>query len=305
MANRVVLITGGTGLIGKEITNVLINNGFTVHILTRKPQSTTLENLHYFHWDVKKHTIDEKCFRNVQYVFHLAGAPIAKRWTDAYKKEILNSRVKSAQFLLQKMKEHKINLKCYVGASASGYYAPNTGNVLYEANQSGYGFLTEVCKKWEEAHEQFQQIAKRVVIHRIGLVLAENGGALEKMLPSFHFHIATQFGSGNQFYPCIHLSDVANQFVYSLINNKLQGPYNAAVETVSQKQLNKFISQGLNKKTMTIAIPKWLLQLFLGKMHFLVTDSLKMSGDKIKNEGFNPQFPTVEFMLEDILQKKE
>ena len=306
MANRVVLLTGGTGLIGSKLTDTLTRNGYQVNILTRNPDKNTPDNVNHFHWDIKQQTIDANCFENVSYAIHLAGATIAKRWTKEYRKTIIDSRVETANFLLQEMKKNKVKLECYVGASASGYYVPNTGNVLYEVSPSGYGFLAKVCEQWEAAHNQFQQVAKRVVINRIGLVLAKNGGALEKMLPPFQLNIAPHFGGGNQSYPCIHIADVANQFVYSLINNELKGPYNASTEIVSQKQLNQYIAESLGKNVLTVGIPKWVLKLMMGRMRFILTDSLKMSGKKIQNEGFSAQFPTVKEALDDILiEEKE
>ena len=301
MANRVVLLTGGTGLIGNEIANVLARNGFTVNILTRSPQKSETENIFFYHWDVKQQTIDEACFKDVNFAIHLAGASIAKRWTESYKKTIIDSRIKTAEFLLQKMKEHKVKLDCYVGASASGYYVPNTGDTLFETSTSGYGFLAEVCEQWEAAHQQFSQVAKRVVIHRIGFVLAKQGGALAKMLPPFAVNLAPYFGDGEQFYPCIHLSDVANQFVFSLVKDNVKGIYNASNEIVSQKTLNNTIADVLGKNVMQFGIPNFILKLAFGKMRYLLTDSFKMSGAKVNNEGFNAQFPTVKEALQDLL----
>lgn len=305
MAKRVVLLTGGTGLIGQEISEILTRNGFRVHILTREPDQETPDNIQHFHWDIKKQTIDADCFQDVNFAIHLAGAPIAKRWTESYKKTIINSRVETANFLYQKMKEHNVKLISYVGASASGYYVPNTGNLLYETSPAGYGFLAKVCKQWEEAHLQFKDIAKRVVINRIGIVLANNGGALKKMLPPFSFNIAPYFGDGQQAYPCIHVTDVANQFVYSVINRDLDGVYNACTEIVTQKTLNDKIAKALGKKPISIKVPHFMMQLMMGNMRYLLTDSYKMSGERIKNEGFSAQFGTIDEALDDLLGEQE
>jgi len=297
--SKTVLITGGTGLIGQVITNQLVKNGHNVHILTRDDRESTTQ-IQYFHWDVKNKSIQADAFTGITHAIHLAGASIAKRWTDDFKQTIIDSRVKTAAFLFEKMKEHEVKLEAFVSASASGYYLANTGALQTEEDTAGNNFLSTVCKAWEQAAEPFHELAERVVIHRIGVVLDKDGGALEKMLPPFQFHLAPYFGNGNMFYPWVHIEDVANQFVHA-VETPISGVFNANTGNVTQKELNKAIATAMNKNVLHVPTPIIALKLALGDMHQIVTDSLQMSPSKIRTTGFEPRFAELLPALQDIV----
>lgn len=272
-----------------------------MHILTRTNKVSKVSGLYYFHWDVKEREINKKALEGVQYVIHLAGAGIARRWTKSYKKTIIDSRVDTANFLFDVLNNENQKLETFIGTSASNFYQPNTDKVLTEMNPSGDNFLAEVCKKWEHASQQFQQISKQVVIHRVGFVLSKNHGALGKMVPPFRFRLAPYFGNGNQYYPCVHIKDVASQFVFSL-EKELDGVFNVYAENLMQKDLNRKIADAMNLKALQVSVPKPILTIALGEMSHILTDSLQLSNEKIQSRGFQPEFPDVESALQSILQ---
>ena len=173
-----ILITGGTGLVGKRLTELLIDKKHEVVILSRSPK-----NKNEFKWDISTNYVDKKSLINTDYIIHLAGAGIAdKRWTAERKKIIIDSRVKSANLLFNKISELNIHLKGFISASGIGYYGAITIDTIFEETAKvGNDFLGDVCQKWENAAHQFSTKEIPVTILRTGIVLADKGGALEKM----------------------------------------------------------------------------------------------------------------------------
>ena len=179
MAN--ILITGGSGLIGKELIPKLLERNHSVSILSRSPKE--IENVEAFIWDVNSGKIDDNAFKDIDYIIHLAGAGVAdKRWTEKRKKEIIDSRVKSTELLLQKIKELQINLKGFISASAIGYYGAITSEKEFKEDDNPHNdFLGTVCRLWEESILGFKEVGIPTTILRTGIVLSNNGGALLKM----------------------------------------------------------------------------------------------------------------------------
>ncbi|MBX2844682.1 MAG: TIGR01777 family oxidoreductase [Saprospiraceae bacterium] len=300
--HKTVLLTGGTGLVGRQLQNALVEGGHQVHILSRSRRTSNSALVHFFQWDVAAGTIEDGALKGVTDVIHLAGASIAERWTSSYKKTVIDSRVESAQLILKHLKANDQRVESYISASASGIYQPNTGGVIYEDfGLIDKGFLGEVCTKWEAAADEFDAVADRIVKHRIGIVLDSQGGALAKMLPPIKFGLAPYFGSGNQYYSWIHIQDLVNQFVFSL-ENELEGVYNAVTAYLTQKELNQALAGVLGKKALALPAPKFALQLAMGEMHRILTDSLQLSNQKIKEKGFQPGFNTIEETLINLFE---
>lgn len=299
--SKTILLTGGTGLIGSKLADQLSSKGHKVKIVTRSERENR-GNIQYIKWDVEKQEIDKEELKDVQVVIHLAGASVAKRWTKSHKKAIFDSRIKTANFLLKALTEQGVLLDAYIGASASGYYPRNTETTFSEEDVAGDDFLSEVCLKWEAAHHQFSSIAKRLVIHRIGVVMAKEGGALEPMMKPIKFGIAAYFGNGEQFYPWIHIDDLVSQFAFS-VNQEIDGVYNANTDNVTQKNLNQAIAKAVGKSVISLPAPIPAIKLTMGEMHKIVTDSYKMSNQKIIDSGFQSQHPEVVAALADLFAK--
>ena len=293
-----VLISGGTGLIGKHLQQKLLEKNYQVKILTRNPKA---EN--EFRWNIKENYIDETAFENVTYIIHLAGAGIAdKRWTTERKKELINSRVKSANLLFKKVKELEIPLQNFVSGSAIGYYGAITSDKIFkEKDKPANDFISEICTKWEKSVLQFQTLKIPTTILRTGIVLSKNGGALEKMnTPLF----LSALGTGNQFMPWIHIDDLCNLFIKAIKDNSFTGIYNAvAPEHQTNKSFTKTLGKVLKKSVLPMNAPSFVLKTALGELAYLLLNGSRVSSDKIKNSGFEFQYKTLEEALQNLLSK--
>ena len=201
------LVTGATGLIGNRLTEILLENGHGVSILTRRNQKSKNNNIRYFNWNPEKGIIDKNCLDNVEIVINLAGSPIAQLWTKKSKKSIVNSRVSSVKLLEKLILNHnKNNIKLFVCASAIGIY-PSNMNVDFKEQFNGYSktFLGNTVKKWEDSCLKLEKSKIPVVKLRIGLVLSMKSGLLKPIVISTKFMIATWIGKGKNFYSWIHL----------------------------------------------------------------------------------------------------
>lgn len=301
-----VLITGATGLVGKEIVKILQEKGIAIHFLSTSPQKVTAKsNIKGFYWNPKTGEIDENCLTGVDAVIHLAGATIAKRWTNAYKQEIVESRIMSSNLLFQTLKNHPNQVKQIVSASAIGIY-PSSYDVIYEENFSNFEdtFLSNVVVKWEDSVDQFVRLGSSVCKLRIGLVLSNKGGVIPIMMRPIRFGVGSIFGTGKQWQSWIHCKDLAAMFVFAIENN-WNGVYNAvAPNPVTHRTFMFTLARLLKKPLFVPNTPKFILKLLLGEMHVLLFDSQNVSNAKVVNSGFIFQFSTLEKALAKLVQKK-
>lgn len=299
-----VLITGGTGLVGTEITNLLLQNGIKVNYLTTsKDKIEHQSNYNGFYWNPSTGIIDENCFLGVISVINLAGASIAKRWTTAYKQEIIESRVLSTNLLYATLSKNPHQIQQFISASAIGIY-PSSYDVTYNEDFKDFdnSFLSNVVVKWEEAVNQFERLNISVCKLRIGLVLAKNGGALAEIVKPTKLGFGAAFGSGKQWQSWLHIHDLAGMFLFAL-KNQLQGVYNAVGPTpVSNYELSKTTAQVLKKPFFLPNIPQFIMKLILGEMHILLFESQNVSSKKIISLGFQFQYKTVYSALQQILK---
>ena len=296
-----ILITGGTGLIGKHLSIMLSKKGYNVTVLSRN--QTTKPNCYY--WNLETNYIDAKAVIEADYIIHLAGAGIAdKRWTNERKIELIDSRVKSTNLLFRKIKELNPNLKAFIAASGIGYYGATTSTKIYEENdESGADFLSEICKLWENASNQFKTLNIRTVILRTGVVFSEKGGAFEKISKPFKLGVGAALGSGKQFIPWIHLEDLCNMYAEVIENTEINGVYNAvAPEHITNKTLSKQIAKVLKKPFWLPNIPSFFLKLFLGKMTIILLEGSRVSSRKIVATGFKFNYTTLTKALHNLLK---
>ena len=298
-----VLITGATGLIGKEITTKCHQNGISVNYLTTsKEKIETKPDYQGFFWNPEAQEIDESCFKDVDAIIHLAGASIAERWTESYKKEIISSRIDTAALLYKTLQNSSFKIPHFISASAIGIY-PSSLQKLYTEEDQGVddSFLGEVVVKWEEAANQFKDLGMEVSKVRIGLVLAADGGALAKMKDPIELNVGTALGSGKQWQSWIHIEDLASIFVF-VLQNKLSGIYNAvAPNPVTNKELIKGIAKVLGKTIWLPNAPAIALKAALGEMSAVVLSSQLVSSEKIMEAGYEFQFKNLTKALEDLL----
>lgn len=298
-----VLITGATGTIGSKLVEMCHQQGWSVNYLTtNKSKIQNHDNYKGFYWNPKQNKIDENCLNNVEAIFHLVGASVAKRWTPSYKKEIINSRTHTTQLLYDTIKKGKYPVKNIVSASAIGLYPSSLTN-YYDENfpETNPEFLGEVVQQWEEAVDRFKFLNIDVSKLRIGIVLSENDGALSKMVKPVKLGVGAAFGNGKQWQSWIHIDDLARMFIYVLKNN-IKGIVNAvAPNPVSNKELIRAVARQVEMPLILPNIPKVVLKIVLGEMHQLLFDSQRVSSKKIENLGFGFTFYNLNGALEDLL----
>lgn len=284
-----ILITGGTGLIGKHVAEKLQEEGFEVHILTRNKNPKP----YHFYWDYTHKEIDENALEGIDGIIHLAGANIGHRWTTAYRKEMIRSRVESLQFLEECLLQKNIELQFLISASGVNYYGTDSTLHLYNENDiPGSDFLSNLCVEWEKAVHNFSVPVQRKTLFRTAVVLTHKGGVLAKLLPSFKMGMGAILGHGRQIMPCISLDDIVGLYLYS-IHHKLEGTYNAVGFNITQKELAQTLAQRLGKPIF-LKIPPWLLSILLGKMSTLLLEGSPISNIKIKSEGFSFQDTSIQ-----------
>lgn len=299
---EVVLITGAGGMIAHELAKK-IKNEYEVRFLTRKKRQNN-----DYEWDIKRGIIDESAFDNISHIIHLAGANISeKRWTDERKKELISSRVDSAQLLLNTLQKKKIKLKSFISASGINYYGTKTTDKIFtEEDDPGNDFLSEVVVLWERAADDFkeQNLAERVVKVRTAVVLSEQDGALKKMAPTIKNYIGSPLGSGKQYMPWIHIDDICSIYEFALKNSDMNGAYNAtSYQHTTNENLTKKIAEVLNKPLFMPNVPSFVLKLIFGELADALLEGSRASSQKIQDAGFQFEFPDLKKALENLLQK--
>jgi len=315
-----ILITGGTGLIGKRLTLLLLQNGYSVIILTRNkieasenfkledPQTTGYHNLSFAEWDVKEQTIDRGAVEKADYIIHLAGAGVAdKRWSDKRKKEILESRTNSGALIVKALSETSHHVKAVVSASAIGWYGPDPSipnlKPFVESDKSNDDLLGQTCLQWEQSIEPVQKMNVRLVKLRTGIVLSKDGGALAEFRKPLRFGLSTILGSGSQTISWIHIDDLCRMYIQAMQDDKMQGAYNAvATHPVSNKKLNETLAfKQRGRFYIPIYVPSFVLKIVLGEMSIEVLKSTTVSNEKVRKAGFQFIYPDVEKAIADLV----
>jgi uncharacterized protein (TIGR01777 family) len=307
-----VLITGGTGLVGKALTKALLEKGYHVIVLSR-----TLDNsqkkatgLSHAQWNINEQTIDAAAVAKADYIIHLAGAGVAdERWSKKRKKEIVDSRVKSGELLVKALKETDNKVKAVISASAIGWYGPDpvipNPNPFKETDKPANDFLGQTCKQWETSTEAIRTLDKRVVIFRIGIVLSKDGGALKEFIKPLRFGMAAILGNGKQIISWIHIDDLVGLYINAIENEQLNGTYNAITPSpVSNKQLTLALAKQRNGRWfIPIPVPAFVLKIVLGEMSIEVLKSATVSSEKILLTGFSFHYPSIQGALQQLMTK--
>ena len=303
-----VLITGGTGLVGQALSRLLTEVGYRVIILSRRSGTATdNELISYAQWDVARQTIDVEALQQADYIVHLAGANVAdKRWTNARKKEIINSRTKSSELLYNALEKHPNKVRKVISASATGYYGENQGHPFIESDPPGTDFLGTTCVLWEESVLRMKQLGKKIVILRTGIALSKEGGALKEFYKPLKFGFATILGNGEQYISWIHLHDLVRLYLSAIVNHELEGIYNAvAPNPVHHKELVMAMAKvAKGKSFISLYVPSFALKMALGEMSIEVLKSCQASSAKIQAKGFVFSYPDIQSAMEKIFQEK-
>ncbi len=299
-----VLITGATGLIGKEIVSLCHDNAISVNYLTTSKQKIEkTDNYQGFYWNPKKGEIDINCINDVDAIINLVGASVAQRWTETHKKEILSSRIQSAQLLLKTLKENDHKVKQMISASAIGIYQSSMTNYYEEDSHELNGsYLGNVVSQWENAIDAFEHVGLNVCKIRIGLVLSDKGGALQEIAKPIKFGAGAALGSGNQWQSWIHVDDLVAIFMY-VMKNEISGVVNGvAPNPVTNKEFTRTIARVLKRPIILPNLPRFLMKQILGDMHVILFSSQRVSSKKIESLGYSFEFHHLEPAIEDLLK---
>lgn len=299
-----VLITGGSGLIGKRLTEMLHAKGYRVTHLSRR--AGMKGNVKVYAWDVNKKQIDPEAVRTADHIVHLAGANIGEgRWTRKLKKEIISSRIDTAHMLYEQLRSLDKKPRTFISGSAVGYYGMVTSDHIFtESDPASNDFLGYVCRLWEESVGPVAALKIRTVKLRFGIVLSPGGGALKKMAAPVKNYMGSPLGSGKQYVPWVHLDDACRAIIQAIENERMKGAYNvAAPQHATNSDLTKAIAKALHKPLLLPPVPSFVLKLLFGNMAEMVLKGSRVSCERLLGEGFEFEHPGLDEALNDLFKK--
>ncbi len=297
-----ILITGGTGLVGRFLCKKLKDKGYSVAILGRASQKGS--EITTYTWDISQNEIEKEAIEKAGYIIHLAGANISEsKWTAERKKIIIDSRIKSAQLIFEKLKENTNQVKAFISASAIGYYGTiSTDKIFSETDAPANDFLGETCQQWEQSADRFEELGIRVVKIRTGVVLAKHGGALAKMITPINLGIGSAIGNGRQYLPWIHIEDLCDIYIKAIEDTQMKGAYNAvAPDHKTNRDFTETLAHVLRKPFWFPNIPTIIMKIIFGKMSVLLLKGSRVSSEKITTAGYKFKFPNFKEALVNLL----
>lgn len=300
-----VIVTGGTGLIGRHLSKKLKKKGYNVALLSRN--SNPGGDIPVYLWDPDKNMIDPEAISAADYIIHLAGEGIGdKRWTKKRRVLILNSRIKTCGLLFNKVQESGTKLKAFISASGIGYYgAVTTDKIFSETDPPSGDFIGEVCRQWEISAERFEKSGIRTVKIRTGIVLTGKGGALARMTIPVKLGFGSALGSGRQFIPWIHIEDLCNIYIRAIEDSSLTGDYNAvAPEQKTNREFMRTLAKVFEKPFFFPAVPAFVMKILFGQMSMILLNGSRISESKIISAGYDFEFPDLEKALMDLFPKR-
>ena len=293
-AGKTILITGASGLVGTALKSALNSSGHRVKTLSRKGGD--------YSWDPVAGVVNREAFNEVDAVIHLAGEPIAQRWTEASKARILRSRVDGTNLLVREILAQERSID-YISASGINYYGSSVEEAVDECSPGGAGFLARVTRDWEAAAMPLVEAGQRCVFVRTGVVLDAQGGALKKLLPPFKAGVGGRVGSGQQMMSWISLDDLARVYLLCVENATVSGPVNAvAPQTVSNCDFTKALGKVLSRPTF-LPLPTMVVKALFGAMgEETILSSLMVEPARLRELDFDWQHPSIETALQHSLR---
>jgi len=317
---KTILITGGTGLVGTRLTELLLEREYNVVLVSR---NCALQNNAIFqelqkqypgqlscsNWNPELRQIDAEAIKQADAIINLAGENIAeKRWTEKRKKELMESRVFSGETICQALRDIPNHVEVVVSASAIGWYGEDNDRPdltpFKEDAQSANDFIAQVCFNWEKSVQPVKELGKRLVILRTGIVLSNHGGFLPKIQKSLNFRIASILGNGHQILSWIHIDDLCDMYISAIEMEELTGVYNAVVPfSITYQRFIKTLAEKQYKQSyLQFPIPKTVLQMTLGDMSKELIKSCLVSSKKILDTGFSFQYPRIKDAINDLVR---
>ncbi len=302
-----VFITGGTGLIGREIVNALLKRGDTPVVLTRNPssaQALSSQGVQLVEGDPQQSAPWMQQVDGCQGVINLVGESVfGSRWNAEQKRKIRDSRILSTKHLVQAMVEADTPPGALSSASAIGYYGNVPEAELTEESPPGDDFLAQVCQEWEQAAQRAADQGIRTAMVRIGVVLSQEGGALKQMLTPFKLGLGGPIGAGKQWMSWIHIHDIAGAFIAALDHADAQGPINGtAPHPVRNKEFSKSLAKALHRPCL-FPVPPLMLRVMFGEAAEVITGSQRVLPTRLQQLGFTFQHPNCLEAMQSIFGK--
>ena len=296
-----IFITGGTGFIGGYLRSMLLREGHMLTLVTREPEryaGETAKNQQFISWEADLVAEMEQS----DVVINLAGSSIfGQRWTEEVKRRILESRVKSTRQIVNAVNEARDAPSVLISASAAGYYGDRGDEVLDESEEPGDDFLAKVCVDWEAEARKLNSPNVRLAIPRIGIVLQREGGALDQMMTPFKLGIGGPVGSGDQYFPWIHMHDFCRGILFAIREEQLEDAFNLnAPNPVTMRTFANELAARLNRPSL-FRVPEFMLKLVLGDAAAPITNSLRLQPKKLQKHGFEFQYAHLTSALSNII----
>lgn len=301
--SKEIIITGGTGLIGKHLTRLLKSKGYSVTIFSRNAISakqSVPEADDFVSWDYRIPEGWKSRIDGSYGIVNLAGASIAgQKWTDAFKQEMMDSRVISTKNISDAINNSANPPKVFFSASALGYYGDQGDQLITESSSSGNDLLSEICKNWEQM-AFLAETKTRVVTGRIGVVLDKSEGAIPKMLTPYRLFAGGPLGKGTQWYPWIHIDDVAGLILWSIENDSVSGPINVVgPNPVRMNDFAKALGSVLRRPSI-MRVPEFVLKLMLGEMAQIILQGQRAIPEKPLKSGYQFKYIDLIKALESL-----
>ena len=293
-----VFIAGGTGFIGSSIIPALLKEGYEVQVLVRNKEKAKKlpSSCKVILGNPAKSGEWQKYLKETDIAINLAGQNIFARWTKAYKKLILESRIKSTENIVSSLKKSAL----LINASAVGYYGDKGNTLVTEDSPPGNDFLAKTCIEWEKRALKAKEKDAKVIIARVGVVLGRTGGMLPKILPIFKLGLGGTLGKGNQWFPWIHIKDLVSAILF-LIKKEKEGIYNfVSPNPVTNKEFTKTLGKVLKKPTL-LPVPVFMMKLIFGELANIIICSIRAYPKNLLELGFKFKFETIEDALKDLI----
>ncbi len=302
---KTILITGGSGMVGRRLSALLIEKGYKVIWLSR--ERYVKGEIPRYRWDYRKGEIDTEAVEQADVIIHLAGSNLADgSWTRLKKQKIVESRVQTARLLLETVKGMDKKPEAFISASAAGFYGQKTREWVFteKDNPAGNDFLSRTCRKWEaEAFRFHNELDIRTVAIRTGFVISRESEGFGKMLLPTRFGLGAPLGSGRQYLSWIHIDDLCRLYLKAVEDSSMQGVYNAvAPEFITNAGFMKTLAKEMKRPFFMPPVPAFLLHLLMGQAADMILYGSRISSQKVLDEGYEFTYPTAKEAIAAILQ---
>ncbi|HXR29147.1 MAG TPA: TIGR01777 family oxidoreductase [Solirubrobacteraceae bacterium] len=303
MSSQRVTVTGATGLLGAPLVAALLARGAEVTVLSRDPGRARqrLGEVQALHWDPLAEAAPAEALQGRDAVLHLAGEPVAQRWSARAKQAIRDSRVIGTRNLVGALGALPAPVPVLISSSAIGIYGSRGEEPLDEEAPAGRGFLAEVCQEWEQEADRAAELGVRVVCVRTGVVLDRGGGALGRMLVPFRLGVGGPVAGGRQYISWIHIADVVGLMLAALDRHEWSGPINAtAPDPVTNRDFARALGRALHRPAL-LPVPGLALGALYGEMASIITTGARVVPAKPLVLGYEFRHPRLAKALEAAL----